>query len=73
MRATISLPDDLAAQVHAHLGDRSFSDFAREALAERVVQLERERLAEELRDGYRAEATEPSLDDAWAEIETEGW
>ena len=73
MRTTISLPDTLADQVREFLGGRSFSDFARESIAERVSRLQHEKLARELEAGYRAETEDPSLDPAWTDIETEGW
>lgn len=73
MRTTISLPDHLAAEAKAMAGDRSLSDFVREALAARLDELKRQALAVEMEQGYRAEATSPSLETAWSDIETEGW
>jgi hypothetical protein len=46
--------------------------FVSEAIHRRVVELARERLAQELEEGYRAEAANPSLDLEWATIEVKG-
>jgi metal-responsive CopG/Arc/MetJ family transcriptional regulator len=73
MRTTITLPDDLVEQARELGGARSLSEFAREALRERVERLRSERLAREMEEGYRTEAEDPSLDPEWAAIETEGW
>jgi len=72
MRTTITLPDDLVRDARELGGGRPLSEFAREALRERVERLRRERLAEEIDEGYRAEAQESSLDPEWVSIETEG-
>ena len=72
MRTTISIADALFWQAQAWLGDRSFSDFVSEAIHLRVVELARERLAQELEEGYQAEAANPSLDLEWATIEVNG-
>ena len=73
MRTTITLPNELAAEVHELLDNRSFSDFARESIALRVAQIKHEKLAWEMRRGYKAEAEESSLDPAWNAIEAEDW
>ena len=73
MRTTITLPDDLANEARQFLDGRAFSDFARESIALRVAELKRARLAREMREGYRAEAEEPSIDPAWSAIEVEDW
>lgn len=74
MRTTISLPDDLAEAVRRVLAeDRSFSDFARESIALRLEQIEREAIARQMKEGYLAEGEDPSLDPAWADVEVEGW
>lgn len=72
MRTTITLPDDLVKRARELGGGRPLSELAREALQERVERLQRERLAETMDEGYRAEAEDPSLDPEWSTIETEG-
>ena len=72
MRTTISLPDELVERARKAAGGRSFSRFAREALTEKVAQLERERVALQMEEGYQHEAVEPSLDPEWASVETDG-
>lgn len=72
MRATITIPDDLAQEVKGLSGGRPLSEFTRAALRERVDRLKRARVARELDEGYRSEAEDPSLDPEWAGLETEG-
>jgi predicted CopG family antitoxin len=72
MRTTISLPDDLYSEAKRWAGERSFSDFASEAIHQRVAQLKLDRIAREMEAGYRAEADSPSLDPEWMSFETEG-
>ena len=71
MRTTITLPDELVEEARELGGGGSLSEFAREALRERVERLKRERLAREMAQGYRAEAEDPSLDPEWTTVETE--
>jgi predicted CopG family antitoxin len=72
MRTTISIADSLYSEARNVAGERSFSDFASEAINERVLLLKRERLAQEMEDGYRSEAVAPSLDPDWSSFEAEG-
>ena len=72
MRATISIPDRLFSEAKELAGARAFSDFASEAIQQRVSQLKRERLAREMEEGYRMEAESPSLEPEWANVEVEG-
>jgi predicted CopG family antitoxin len=72
MRTTISIPDDLFVEARRLAGESSFSDFASEAIRFHVHQLERERLARDMEEGYRAEAECPSLDEEWATVEADG-
>ena len=73
MRATITLPNELASAAKELSGGRPFSEFVRDAVARRVDELRRIRLADAMREGYRHEAESPSLDPEWQAIETEGW
>jgi hypothetical protein len=72
MRTTISLSESLYAEARQCAGERSFSDFASEALHERVLFLRRRQLEQELEVGYRSEAASPSLDPEWSSFEVEG-
>ncbi|HEX9942283.1 MAG TPA: hypothetical protein VGG03_09725 [Thermoanaerobaculia bacterium] len=72
MRTTISIPDDVYTEAKEVMGSRPFSDFASEAIQSRVQQLKRDRLAQEMDEGYRAEAESPSLDAEWSSVETDG-
>ena len=72
MRTTISLPDELFAEAREAAGNRSFSDFASEAIRQWIERVKRESLEREMEAGYRAEARHLSLDAGWSDIETEG-
>ncbi len=72
MRTTVSIPEDLFLAAKPFVGKRSFSHFMREALRQYVVWLERERLAREMEEGYRAEAESPSLDPIWSTVDGDG-
>ena len=72
MRTTISIPDEIYSEAKEIMGSRPFSDFASEAIQNRVQELKRQRLASEMEHGYRTEAETPSLDADWASVETEG-
>jgi len=72
MRTTISIADSLYTEVRELVGERSFSDFASEAIQERILFLKRKKLAKEMEEGYRSEAVTPSLEPEWSCLEVEG-
>ena len=49
-----------------------FSEFARNAIREKVAHLHRVKLAAEMEEGYRAEAEDSSLEREWKAVETDG-
>ena len=65
MRTTLSVPDDLFSEARRFAGERSFSEFASDAIRWKIEQLKRELLAREMEAGYLAEAAHSSLDPAW--------
>lgn len=73
MRTTIAIPDELYRDLQPFVEGRSFSHLVREALRSHLARLEREALAREMAEGYRAEAESPSLDAEWVAVETDGW
>jgi predicted CopG family antitoxin len=72
MRTTISIANDLYSEARELAGERSFSDFANEAIQECVLRLKKQKLAREMEEGYRSEAAASSLDPEWASFEVEG-
>jgi predicted CopG family antitoxin len=72
VRTTISIPDHLYSEAKELAGERSFSEFASEAVEARVAELRREILTREMEEGYRAEAASPSLDAGWSKVEVDG-
>ena len=73
MRTTVAIPDDLYQAAVAFAGQKSFSQFVREAVRHYVDRLQREQLAKALEEGYRAEAESPSLDREWSNVELDDW
>ncbi len=72
MRTTISIPQELFAAVQRLTPQQPFSQFARNAIREKVAHLQREKLAAEMEKGYRAEAEDSSLEREWKAVETDG-
>jgi predicted CopG family antitoxin len=72
MRTTISIPDEVYSEAKEVMGPRPFSEFASEAIQDRIQRLKRKRLAEEMAEGYRSEAEDSSLDSEWFGVETDG-
>jgi hypothetical protein len=72
MRTTISLPEDLAEKARRASRNGSLSAFARDAIAERLARIERERIALAMEQGYQHEAEDPSLDPEWEATEVDG-
>ena len=73
MRTTVAIPDDLYQAAEAFVGQRSFSQFVREAVRLYVDRLQKEQLAKAMAEGYRAESESPSLDREWSNVELDGW
>ena len=73
MRTTIAIPDDLYRIAQDFTQGESFSSFVREAVRRYVKALEREKLAQEMEEGYRAEALSSSLDAEWSVLDLDGW
>lgn len=73
MRTTLAIPDELFHQAEPLMGEQRFSQFVREAVRHYVAKLQKEKLAREMEEGYRAEARASSLDPEWSDIEVEGW
>lgn len=73
MRTTVTLPDPLFRQAKQLSEGGSFSEFVRQAISERVARVRRETMARDMDAGYQSEASEPSLDPEWTDLETEGW
>jgi Arc/MetJ-type ribon-helix-helix transcriptional regulator len=72
MRTTISIPEDLAEKARRATKNGSLSAFVRDAVAERLARMERERLALAMEQGYQREAEDPSLDPEWEATEVDG-
>ncbi len=73
MRTTVAIPDDLYEAAEIFVGQRSFSQFVREAIRQYVDRLQKEQLAKALAEGYQAEAEAPSLKREWSSVELDHW
>jgi Arc/MetJ family transcription regulator len=68
MRTTIVIPDELYAEAKELAASRPVSEFVREAIRQHVIHLRRQHLAQEMAQGYRAEAESPSLGSEWDQV-----
>lgn len=74
MRTTIQIDDEVFDRVRRLVPTRGLSRFVNEALVARVDQLERERIAAEMREGYIATRTDrDELNADWRVVDSEGW
>ncbi len=73
MRTTVAIPDDLYQAAEMFVGQRSFSQFVREAIRQYVDRLQKEQLAKAMEEGYQAESESPSLDGEWSSVELDDW
>ncbi len=73
MRTSVFIPDPVADEVRSHLDGASFSSFVRISVEDRLRRIKRAAVLEQMAEGYRAEADNPSLAPEWAAVETEAW
>lgn len=74
VRTTIQLDESLLSRVRSLIPPRKMNRFIVQAVAEKVDAVERERLEQELKQGYLASAEEDAeVAEDWKAIETEGW
>ncbi len=74
MRTTIYLDDTLDARLRQLVPGRGLNRFIAEAVAEKVLALEKERIEQAMKEGYQAIAVERAqLDEDWMVVDVEGW
>jgi len=74
VRLNITLPRELAKALDEFTGPRKRSPFIAEALRQRIEQMEREELAKNLEEGYRATEQEGLvLAKEFETADLEGW
>jgi metal-responsive CopG/Arc/MetJ family transcriptional regulator len=74
VRTTVYLDEDLLARLRRVVPPRGLNRFVNDALAERVADLERRRIAEDMKVGYLTTREErDELADDWRAVDTEGW
>lgn len=74
VRTTIQLDESLLSRLRSLVPPRKMNRFIVQAVAEKVDAVERERLEQELKQGYLASAEEDAeVAEDWKAIETEAW
>lgn len=74
VKLNFTIPQDVAAQLKASVGERGRSAFVARAIRERLRELEEERLNAELVEGYKARLEEDSeLNDEWEQATVQSW
>ena len=74
VRTTVQIDDELMARVRQIVPPRGFNQFVNEALAARTEAIERERLEQEMAEGYLATREDrEELNRDWEVVDGEGW
>jgi hypothetical protein len=74
VRTTIQLDDGLAAKLHALVPSRGLNRFINQAVAEKVAEIERQRIADAMKEGYLAtQSDRDELNRDWAVVDVETW
>ncbi|MBI3979235.1 MAG: hypothetical protein HY331_13715 [Chloroflexi bacterium] len=74
VRTTIQLDEELLARLRRLLPPRSLNRFINEAVAEKVAELERQRIEQAMKEGYLATQDERvEVDRDWQVVDVEGW
>ncbi len=73
-KLNFTVPEDVAAALKARVGKRKRSAFVSAAVLEKLKQLERENLRQDLVEGYQARRTEDAtLNEEWESTTLEEW
>jgi hypothetical protein len=74
VRTTVHLEDEVFARVRQIVPPRGLSRFINETLAEKLDELERERIEQAMKEGYLATREDRAeLNADWGIMDTEGW
>lgn len=74
MKLNFTVPEDVAELLRARVGKRKRSAFVSSAVMQKLKELERERLREELSEGYQARRKEDAENaDEWEQVTLEDW
>ena len=74
VRMSITIPEELAQKLDQVAGSRKKSEFITESLKARIRQMEKEKLQNELAEGYKARKSESlSLAEEFEPGDLEGW
>ena len=74
VRTTIHLDASLAARVQRLIAPRGLNRFINEAVAEKVQAIERQRIEDDMREGYIANAArDAEIAADWEAVDLEGW
>jgi predicted transcriptional regulator len=73
-RTTIYLDEDLRARLHSLVPARGLNRFINEAVAAKVDALERQQVAEAMKEGYIATASDrAALHEDWGPVDLQDW
>ena len=74
VRTTVQIDDALMARVRQLVPPRGFNQFVNEALAARAGAIERERIEQDMIEGYMATRDDrDALNRDWEIVDGEGW
>lgn len=73
-KLNFTVPEDVAETLKARVGKRKRSAFVSAAVLEKLRQLERDNLRQDLVEGYQARRNEDTtIDEEWQETTLEEW
>ena len=74
LKVNFTIPEDIVATLRADVGERQRSSFVAAAIREKLIQLEREQLMQDLIEGYQATREEDrALNKEWERATLERW
>jgi hypothetical protein len=74
VRTTVHLEESLAARVHELVPPRGLNRFINQAVAEKVAAIERQKIEEEMKEGYLAtNADRDQMMADWEVVDLENW
>jgi hypothetical protein len=74
LKLNFTIPEDIAVVLKSRVGKRKRSAFVAIAVAEKLAQLEQERLKQFLVEGYQArQAEDADIDQEWEGVALEEW
>ncbi len=74
LKQNFTIPEEIAIQLKARIGERKRSAFVAAAIAEKLREIERQQLEQELIEGYKVRSQEDKdINKEWERATLEGW